>query len=169
MTETLQTPEFKRIRAIYLMMMTGAVACFISAGVVFVLGLLALTIAIIMAYHYRKRTDDLVQKSHYNWQIRIFWIGNLIVFPIAMIVNFIALYYMTDLDSLLSGAMNGSYGLDAARLQQDVMNFEQKNMWTLLLIKWATYGLGVIWWLHRYAHGYRLLQKHEAVVIKKDD
>lgn len=166
MTDTLQSPEYKRLRAIYLIMMTGAVACFVSHGIVFVIGLVALTMAIIMAYVYRKRGNDEVHKSHYDWQIRIFWIGNLIVFPLAMIVNFIAIYYTTDLGAMLSGALSGSYGLDAARLQQDVMNFEQENMWTLVIMKWATYGVAMFWWLHRYAYGYRLLQNHEVVTAK---
>ncbi len=168
MTETiLQTPEYKRLRAIYILMMAGVAACFISSGFIFALGALSITIAAFMAYYGRKRAEDPVYKSHYNWQIRIFWIGNLIAFPIAMVFNALAMYYMTDFGELITNALSGSYGMDTGRIYSDMVRFQDEHVWEILLIKWATYGLAVAWWIHRYAYGYRLLEKHQLIELKK--
>lgn len=163
MTEIAQTPEFKRIRAVYLLMMLGAAACFISGGIVFLLGMIAVFAGIVIAYSYRKKTEDIVYKSHYDWQIRIFWIGNLIVFPVAMIINAVLIYYFTDFAGLITSAMSGSYGMDIARMESDMVAFQQENMVEMMIIKWATYGLALVWWIERYAKGYRLFQKHTIV------
>tara|TARA_B100000686_G_C16763300_1_gene960143 strand:+ start:1632 stop:2168 length:537 start_codon:yes stop_codon:yes gene_type:complete len=160
---------FKRLRLIYALLAFGAAACFISYGIIFLAGLLAVTVGIIMAYFERKRQESPLYHSHARWQIRTFWIGNLIVFPVAMIAHFILIYMFTDFDTMVTSAYSGQYGMSVSQIEADILAFQEANLIEMIAIKWATYGLALIWWTKRLYDGYRLLKKPAAVPLPVKD
>ena len=153
------TVEFKRSRLIYALFAFGMIACFVSYGIIFLSGFIALLFGIALAYRDRKREKNTIYLAHQNWQILTFWLGNLVAFPIAMIAHFIAIYIFTDFSVLVTEASSGNMGTDIAAMETRYIAFQTENLPTLVLTKWLTYGLALLWWLYRCNFGYRQLKK----------
>lgn len=156
--KTITEKQQERAKNIYILFALGAALCFSSISFLILSGILAVIIGIFMAYAGRRQTEDKVLKSHHRWQIRTFWIGNLVLIPVALLANLLLLYLLTDIDVIFSTAARGQYGADIATMQQVIIDFETQNALTLLGVKLATYGLVLVWWLRRCWLGYEALK-----------
>jgi|GEM_PF-1640271 len=171
MTEKpLMDKNTERARNIYALFALGGVSSFSGITFLILCGTLAITVGIFMAYSGRRKTEDPMLETHFTWQIRTFWIGNLVIVPVAMILNLYLLYQFTDIDVMLNTAASGGYGMDVVKMQETMIAFEKENGLTLLTIKLVTYGLALLWWLSRCGMGYKALKiSGKMPVAKKQD
>lgn len=148
----------ERARNIYILFALSGIFSFSGLTFLILFGTLAVTFGIFMAYSGRRKTEDPILKTHYRWQIRTFWIGNLVIVPLAMVLNLYLLYQFTDIAVMIDTAASGAYGMDVVQMQQTMLSFEQENAMTLLGVKLITYGLALLWWLSRCWMGYKALK-----------
>ena len=150
--------NYHRARNVYTLFAIGAACCFSGFSLLVLLGTVAVIFGIFMAYSGRRYGDERFIVSHNDWQIRTFWIGNLVIIPLAMIAHIILLYQFTDIESVYNAMLTENMsGFNIIEIQNQIIAFTRQNIWTLTLIKCATYGLALIWWLLRCFGGYRRL------------
>ena len=59
--------------------------------------------------------------------------------------------------------------MSVSQIEADILAFQEANLIEMIAIKWATYGLALIWWTKRLYDGYRLLKKPAAVPLPVKD
>jgi len=164
MTETTKDEKLReKANNGYILLGVGGIMAFLPYTFIVICGLFAVIAGIIVSYNLRKSAEESnrLYQTHATWQIRTFWIANLVVFPVAMIINAILVSKFTVIGEIMNNALSGGYGMDISRLQSDFLVAEASASKNLILIKLATYGIALVWWLKRCYTGWTDLKNDD--------
>lgn len=150
----------KRIHDIKAIYLTFVVFTFLQFDFVLsALSTVAITVALVLAYRARGRNAGNYLASHAHWLIRTFWIGGGVYLPIITLLGFYWIYTHMDIDAMQQQILSGAVDNPVA-----VMTQMETTSRTPALQAGIVLGIPfAVWWLWRCAHGYKYLQKGQAV------
>jgi uncharacterized membrane protein len=122
-------------------------------------GLLAMTIAYILANSKKESAKDTPYASHLRWMNRTFWIGSGVIFPLNLIVTCAFIAAFTDAGAVSAALGGGDPDITLAALQGYLTRYETR----IMIITTVTTMPAVIWWVRRCWVGYALLKEDKPV------
>lgn len=122
-------------------------------------GMIAIVVALAVAYVQRDKRPGSIYESHFHWLIRTFWIGGSVYMPVITLIGATFLYFRMDYTFLVGHLTDDamSNAEEAERL------FWEANGNLILYTSYVSIAPVVLWWLWRTAKGYRHLKRNEAV------
>lgn len=151
-----QDKDVAIIKAIYVIYAIALLLFWLPYGFAMIASFLLLTIGIILPYSYIKKTDNDIYNSHYRWQIRSFWIANVLLFPIAILIMVVVVISYGDMGAFANLTTN----LDA---ENAVKQFISDNFKLLITTMFATFVPAMIWWYGRIYIGYKNIKSKIAI------
>jgi len=125
-----------------------------------ILGSIAVTAGVILAYLERRKATGTVYGNHLHWLIRTFWIGGAVYLPIVTVLGSIVLLFITDQTSIQQDINSGSPDMTPQIL---VQHFVEHNARTMQLTMVGFMLPFAIWWIWRCGYGYKRLTENKPI------
>ncbi len=124
-------------------------------------GLLTIIVAFALnvSKNTKKTAEGTIFESHLQWAFRTFWIGSLVLLPIAVAISTGLILAFTSVSSIASP--------DVVENSQALMNaihtFLNDDIATVTLLSLITMAPLLVWWLRRCWIGYKALQADKPI------
>lgn len=124
-------------------------------------GLLTIIVAFIL--NTSKTTNNeakgTIFESHLQWAKRTFWIGTLVLLPVALTISAGLILAFTSISSVATANNANNY----EALMSDIYSFLNKEIGTIMLFSLVTMAPLLFWWIRRCWVGYKTLQEDKPV------
>ncbi|MDE1150924.1 MAG: hypothetical protein PW788_00160 [Micavibrio sp.] len=127
-----------------------------------VLGSVAVTAGVILAYLERRKATGTVYANHLHWLIRTFWIGGSIYLPIVTVLGSIVVLFVTDSTGIQQEVANPAPDLTSQVLVQHFVAYKD-NASIMQHVMFAFLLPFAIWWVWRCGYGYKRLSEGKPI------
>jgi uncharacterized membrane protein len=118
----------------------------------------AMTVALVLASIYRRKTKGTFYETHFQWLVRTFWIGGAVYMPFITVAAAIIMYSEMDQSAMIEAMQNGE--TDHMALAEILIKANQ-GVFSMLYLSLFLPFTG--WWIYRCVAGVRRLMRKEAM------